>query len=108
MITVDASPVLAPTDRAVTLGLVVTELVINANKYAYGGAPGPIEVSLEEHRANLRLIVADRGKGKHQITEGFGSRMMNVMIKQLGGQITYSDNKPGLRAILTAPLQAPA
>jgi light-regulated signal transduction histidine kinase (bacteriophytochrome) len=107
-ITVDASPVLAPTDRAVSLGLLVTELVINANKYAYGGAPGPIEVSLEEHRANLRLIVADRGKGKHQVTEGFGSRMMNVMIKQLGGEITYSDNKPGLRAILTAPLQAPA
>ena len=67
---------LAPTDRVVTMGLVVTELVINANKYAYGGAPGPIAVSLEEHRANLRVIVSDSGKGKHTPSEGFGSRMM--------------------------------
>jgi light-regulated signal transduction histidine kinase (bacteriophytochrome) len=104
--TVDASPILVPTDRAVTFGLVITELVINANKYAYGGAPGPIEVSLEEHRANLRVIVADRGAGKHVISEGFGSRMMNAMVKQLGGVMTFGDNKPGLRAILTAPTSA--
>lgn len=106
-ISVDASPVLVPTDRAVTLGLVVTELVINANKYAYGGKPGLIEVSLEEHRADLRVIVADHGKGKHAPTEGFGSRMMNAMVKQLRGDLTFGDNKPGLRAILTCPVSAP-
>jgi len=107
-ISVDASPVLVPTDRAVTLGLVVTELVINANKYAYGGAPGPIEVSLEEHRTNLRVIVADHGRGKHHPGEGFGSRMMNAMVRQLTGTLTFGDNKPGLRAILTCPISAPA
>jgi light-regulated signal transduction histidine kinase (bacteriophytochrome) len=106
-ITVHASPLLVPTDRAVTLGLVITELVINANKYAYAGAPGPIEVSLEAHRANLRVIVADRGAGKSSLAEGFGSRMMNAMVKQLSGTIAYDDNKPGLRAILTAPVSAP-
>jgi len=107
-ITVHASPILVPTDRAVTLGLVVTELVINANKYAYGGAPGLIEVSLEEHGANLQLIVADHGNGKHQISEGFGSRMINAMIKQLGGVITFGDNRPGLRVVLTASMSANA
>jgi len=106
-ITVHASPILVPTDRAVTLGLVVTELVINANKYAYAGAPGPIDVSLEEHRANLRVIVADHGKGKHTPAEGFGSRMMSAMVKQLRGELTLGDNKPGLRAILTCPVSAP-
>ncbi len=105
-ISVDASPVLTPTDRAVTLGLVVTELVINANKYAYAGQPGPIEVILEEHRASLRVIVADHGKGKHGLSEGFGSRMMNAMVRQLSGQLTFGDNKPGLRAILTCPVSA--
>lgn len=104
---VEASPVLVPTDRAVTIGLVVTELVINANKYAYGGRPGPIEVNLEEHRANLRVIVADSGQGKHTPREGFGSRMMTAMVKQLRGEIVYTDNKPGLRAILTCPVSAP-
>lgn len=106
-ISVDASPTLVPTDRAVTLGLVVTELVINANKYAYAGKPGPIEVSLEEHRASLRIIVADHGKGKHGLAEGFGSRMMGAMVKQLRGELIFGDNKPGLRAILTCPVSAP-
>ncbi len=106
-IAVEASPILVPTDRAVTLGLVVTELVINANKYAYDGRPGQIAVTLEEHNANLRVVVADHGRGKHALTEGFGSRMMGAMVKQLRGELTFSDNDPGLRAILTCPISAP-
>lgn len=106
-ISIDAAPVLTPTDRAVTLGLVVTELVINANKYAYGGQPGPIEVSLEEHLSDLRLIVADHGQGRHAPKEGFGSRMMTAMVRQLQGVLVFSDNGPGVRAILTAPIAAP-
>jgi light-regulated signal transduction histidine kinase (bacteriophytochrome) len=110
LISVDAAPVLVPTDRAVTIGLVVTELVINANKYAYGGAPGPIQVSLEEHRADLRIIVADQGQGpgKQAPGSGFGSRMMTAMVRQLQGELTLGDNRPGLRAILTCPVSAPA
>jgi light-regulated signal transduction histidine kinase (bacteriophytochrome) len=105
-ITLHGEPVLAPTDRAVSLGLIVTELVINANKYAYGGAPGPIEISLDSHRDKLRITVADRGGGGHQDTGGFGSRMMAAMVRQLGGEMSYGDNKPGLRATLTAPIAA--
>jgi light-regulated signal transduction histidine kinase (bacteriophytochrome) len=100
----DAEPVLAPTDRAVTLGLVVTELVINANKYAYGGAAGPIQVSVQEARGVLTVAVADHGRGKHGPAEGFGSRMMAAMVRQLGGEIAYTDNRPGLRAVLTVPI----
>jgi chemotaxis family two-component system sensor kinase Cph1 len=107
-ISVDAHPILVPTDRAVTLGLVVTELVINANKYAYDGRPGPIEVSLEEHNANLRVIVADRGRGKHGDGKGFGSRMIAAMVRQLRADLSFLDNGPGLRAILTAPVSAAA
>ncbi|MEW5687457.1 MAG: histidine kinase dimerization/phosphoacceptor domain -containing protein [Pseudomonadota bacterium] len=107
-ITVDAHPVLVPTDRAVTLGLVVTELVINANKYAYDGAPGPIAVTLEEHNDKLRIVVADHGRGKHGEVSGsgFGSRMIAAMVRQLRAELTFADNKPGLRAILTAPVSA--
>ncbi|MBX3483816.1 histidine kinase dimerization/phosphoacceptor domain -containing protein [Phenylobacterium sp.] len=106
-VSVDAAPVLTPTDRAVSLGLVVTELVINANKYAYGGAPGPIEVGLDEHNDRLRVVVADHGRGKHAPGEGFGSRMMSAMVRQLGGELAFADNHPGLRAILTCPVSIP-
>jgi light-regulated signal transduction histidine kinase (bacteriophytochrome) len=103
--TLDLAPVLIPSDRAVNVGLVMTELVINATKYAYDGEPGSIAIGLEQHRNRLRLIVADSGRGKNGTNTGFGSRMMGAMVTKLGGEIEYADNRPGLRAILTAPIQ---
>ena len=103
--TLDLAPVLIPSDRAVNVGLIMTELVINATKYAYGGGPGPIAIGLEQHRHRLRLIVADSGQGKTGTNTGFGSRMMGAMIAKLGGEIEHADNRPGLRAILTAPIE---
>ena len=102
----DLAPVLMPTDRAVNLGLILTELVINASKYAYGGAPGPIAIALEQHRNRIRLIVADQGRGKSGTNQGFGSRMMEAMIGGLSGTLDYTDNRPGLRAIVTVPIEA--
>ncbi|MGA1799698.1 histidine kinase dimerization/phosphoacceptor domain -containing protein [Sphingomonas sp. 4RDLI-65] len=103
--TLDLAPVLVPTDRAVNIGLVLTELVINASKYAYAGRPGPIEITLEQHRSRLRLVVADNGVGKSGTREGFGSRMMTAIVAGLSGAIEQDDNMPGLRVILTAPIE---
>ncbi len=109
----DLAPVLVPTDRAVNIGLVLTELIINASKYAYGGRPGPIAIVLEQHRNRLRLIVADKGVGKPAEASartpggriGFGSRMMNAVVAGLSGTIEQDDNMPGLRVIMTAPIE---
>ncbi len=83
----------------------LTELVINASKYAYEGRAGPIEIVLEQHRNRLRLIVADQGVGKSGTREGFGSRMMKAVVAGLSGTIEQDDNLPGLRVILTAPIE---
>jgi light-regulated signal transduction histidine kinase (bacteriophytochrome) len=103
-ILLDLEPVLISADRAVHVGLIATELVINANKYAYGGRPGRLTIGIEEHRDKFRLIVADEGSGKVQARVGFGTRMMNAMVQSLGGSIEYLDNEPGLRAVVTAPI----
>ncbi len=105
LLTADLAPVLIPTDRAVNVGLVMAELVINATKYAYPGGAGPIDVVLEQHRNKLRLVVADRGVGKSGDRIGFGSRMMAAVVQRIGGEIEYLDNAPGLRAVLTAPIE---
>ncbi len=101
----DLAPILISTDRAVNVGLILTELVINANKYAYGGGAGPIAIGLEEYRNQFRLIVADEGSGPVGNREGFGSRMMSAMVRRLDGTIERFDNKPGLRVIVTAPVE---
>lgn len=103
----DLQPVVLPTDRAVSLGLVLTELVINANKYAYGGAPGPLRVTLMEDRNLFHLTVADQGVGRAQARKGFGTRMMDALVMQLSGTLAFEDAKPGTRATLSAPIELP-
>ena len=102
-IRLDLSPILISADRAIHVGLILTELVINANKYAYEGRPGPLAIALEEHRDKFRLIVADQGSGKVRGRIGFGTRMMDAMVQRLGGTIEQLDNDPGLRVVVTAP-----
>jgi two-component sensor histidine kinase len=103
-LTFELAPLLVSTDRAVNVGLILTELIINANKYAYGGAAGPITIRLEQHRNRFRLIVSDVGAGTHQPGKGFGTRMMNAMVERLAGTIEFAKNEPGLRVIIDAPM----
>lgn len=104
-ITADLSPILISADRAVNIGLVLTELLINAQRYAYGGLPGPIAITIEPHRNKFRLIVADQGVGAARTGQGFGTRMIEAMVERLDGTIERFDNRPGLRVILTAPAE---
>lgn len=106
MMSLELAPVLITTDRAVNIGLVLTELFINAQKYAYGGQAGPLAIRLEQHRDKLRLTVADKGKGKQAAAPGggFGTKMLKAMVDQLHGDLDEESNAPGLRVVLTAPI----
>jgi two-component sensor histidine kinase len=99
------APVLISTDRALNVGLVLTELIINANKYAYSGQPGPLTISLEQRAKDFHLVVSDRGQADPKIGQGFGTRMIKAMVSRLAGTIEYSDNRPGLRVLFTAPVE---
>jgi chemotaxis family two-component system sensor kinase Cph1 len=104
-ITLRLAPIVVTVDKAIKIGLVLTELVINANKYAYAGSPGPISIILERHGNRLRLIVADNGSGRGGSRRGFGSKMVAIMVKGLDGTHEENSNEPGLRIIVTAPIE---
>ncbi len=106
-LTMDLTPMLISADAAVQVGLVLVELVINAQKYAYDGKPGPIAVTLERFRNRFRLTVADRGQGRTGTRTGFGTRMLGAMVQRLDGTIEESDNAPGLRFTISAPVGVP-
>ncbi len=99
------APVLMDADRAINLGLIFSELITNANKYAYGGAPGPTSACLDHHLNEVRLIVSDSGGGKTRLTAGFGSKMLHAIIVGLGGELQETDNNPGLKTIVTVPIK---
>ncbi len=106
-LTMDLTPLLISADAAVQVGLVLVELVINAQKYAYDGRPGQIAVTLERFRNRFRLTVADRGQGRVGNRTGFGTRMLTAMVKRLDGTIEENDNAPGLRFTVSAPIGTP-
>lgn len=104
-IMLDLVPILVSPERAINVGLVLTELIINANKYAYGGGPGPIAITLAQRRGRLVLTVSDRGGGSgHDSGTGFGKRMLDAIVKSLSGTLERSDNWPGLNVVIDAPI----
>nr|WP_316629999.1 histidine kinase dimerization/phosphoacceptor domain -containing protein [uncultured Brevundimonas sp.] len=98
----DLAPVCVDAGRAVTIGLILTELIINAQKYAYKGKPGPLRIAFEEDGDVFRLRVEDEGEGGHLAGKGFGSMMIQSLVGQLEGVIDYRDRDPGLSVTLKA------
>jgi two-component sensor histidine kinase len=84
-------------DDSVSLGLIVTELVINALKHAFPGErKGRIIVSYQSQGPNWTLAVGDNGVGMPQNSAGgLGTSIIEALSKRLGARIRISDTKPG-------------
>ena len=104
-----AGPINLPTDKVVTLGLIISELVTNAFKYAYGeGVQGEIRVILERVDEELRLVVEDDGAGFDPANpargSGLGTKILTAMAASLKSELTYDPAYRGTRAILIFPV----
>jgi two-component sensor histidine kinase len=108
-LSVDIHDIKLPTDRAISVGVIVAELVINALKYAYPNEGGPIRVTLAPIGDNkLVLSVEDEGVGHTGPAQsakgtGVGSRIFDAMSRSLGGDLQQSGDRGGYRSILTFP-----
>ncbi len=91
-------------DRAVSVGMILTELLTNAIKYAYPpGESGEIRVTLEKQGDDRALLaVEDDGIGFDEKAAptgtGLGSRIVASMAKTIGEGISYIHRPRGTRA----------
>ncbi len=92
-VAVEASPIPLPLEKAVPLGLMVSELVSNAMKHAFQpGRGGHVVVSLREANGTKVLSVADDGRGIpaeldwHRVST-VGLQVVRALAKQLEGCI---------------------
>jgi PAS domain S-box-containing protein len=102
----DIESELLPTDRAITIGLMVNELVTNALKYAFpGDTKGTVLVTLKRAPGELRLTVSDDGKGvdPRRADSGLGGRLVEGFAQQLGGQLKRESGNKGTIVCLTLP-----
>jgi len=85
---------------SVSLGLIVTELVINALKHAFPGhRPGKIVVDYKSHGPNWTLSVSDNGIGMPSDTEsskpGLGTNIVEALAKRLEADVRIARADPG-------------
>ncbi|MBD7941998.1 sensor histidine kinase [Brevundimonas guildfordensis] len=105
-----AEPLQVTTDQAVSLGVIVTELVTNAVKYAYNpGAAGEIRIILEqaEDGARALLTVEDDGPGLGEGAPkgtGLGSKIISAMASGLRSAVEVDPAHRGVRARLAFDL----
>jgi PAS domain S-box-containing protein len=86
-----------------SLGLIVTELVINALKHAFPdrSRAGHIAVDYQANGNGFVLSVADNGvgipPGEGSITPGLGTGIVDALAKQLGATVRTVDTAPGTK-----------
>jgi two-component sensor histidine kinase len=107
----ELEPLRLRTDASVNLGVVVTEWVTNAFKYAYPGGTGEVRVrltALDGDRAEL--VVEDDGVGRSADRPaqgtGLGTRLVTAMAATLRAETAYLARTPGTAARLVFPLPA--
>jgi two-component sensor histidine kinase/CHASE3 domain sensor protein len=99
-------PVSLPTDQSISLGVIATELVTNAFKYAYpAGQSGDIRVTLRElKKGKAELVVQDDGIGlgatAHPSGTGLGSKIIAAMAAGLKTKVEYLNRTSGTAARL--------
>jgi chemotaxis protein methyltransferase CheR len=98
----------ASSNEAVSIGLIVTELVMNALKHAFpvDKADSQIMVAYDAAATNWRLTVADNGIGKpdgspDKTVPGLGTSIVEALAKQLDSRVEISKDPYGTMVSVT-------
>lgn len=94
--------------EAVSVGLIVTELVINALKHAFGeaGAGCVIDVAYEANGTDWKLTVSDNGGGAPvdawpPAKVGLGTSIVNALAEQLQARVQTESGATGTTVSIT-------
>ncbi|RUM22265.1 PAS domain S-box protein [Rhizobium vallis] len=110
ILSVDADPCAVDADRAIQIALLVNELVTNAFKHAYADAAGAVTVSARSAGDQIRLEVADDGKGlPPEVSSGendgrsLGMKIVRALVQQLKAELHIEDRQPGTGFVIRLP-----
>lgn len=95
-------------DRLTAVTLITSEALTNSLKYAFPClSAGTINITLRKHQEAYVLTVADNGVGQSsgpkQPNRGIGTKVMQGLAQQLGGQLFINSCEAGTRVELIFP-----
>lgn len=94
-------------NQAIPSGLIITELVNNAFKYAYvGETEGTLDIKVTQDHGNITISVTDNGRGlpdefKKMSESSYGMNIIHALVKQLRATIEYISDESGTKALLS-------
>ena len=95
--------------KAAIIGLVMIELVTNANKYAFPSNQEECTIAISVTRSGEKgvLAVIDNGVGVPEIiSSGAGLNIVRGLADQLNASFQIMNNNPGTKCVLVFPLEA--
>jgi two-component sensor histidine kinase len=102
VVEVDAQGATVSSSDAVSVGLIVTECMINALKHAFpqGALAGRIAVTYENNGLGWKLSIADNGAGKPSkdcavTNPGLGTSIVSALAEQLHGHVSVVSSPNG-------------
>ena len=97
--------VILSTDRAITVALLINELITNVAKYAYPEGNCRAWVSVSREGGVITLSVRDEGIGLPQgidetTSTGLGMRLVGAFTRQLNGSVEVKRHDPGAEFVI--------
>ena len=93
------SPIKLNADKALPVGLIITELTTNACKYAFPDNPDPhLAITCKKEGEELVLSMADNGSGMKNnssvgpVKTSFGMKLIQMQVAQLHGSYSFESS----------------
>jgi two-component sensor histidine kinase len=90
-------------ERCWRLGLIISELVSNAETHAFPDGGGCIRVELRPSSSFVECRVTDNGANEHNIHPGHGLRIVEALARSLSGTFEQTFGPQGAKAVLIFP-----
>jgi two-component sensor histidine kinase len=93
------------THRCWRLGLILSELITNAERHAFHKGGGWIRVELLPSSSSVECRVTDNGSSEGTMHPGHGLRIVEELARSLGGTIDQAFGSQGTTAVLIFPIE---
>ncbi|HEY0301851.1 MAG TPA: sensor histidine kinase [Rhizomicrobium sp.] len=102
-LTLSCESISLSTTQCWRVGLIVSELIMNARRHAFDGRGGTIRVEVVREGGEIACRVRDDGAGMKDFAPGRGSRIVEALAADLGGTIRRPPGESGTSVQLLFP-----
>ena len=93
-----------PAAHCERMALIITELVMNAAKYAFQDYPaGTVKILIREDKGLWLCSVSDNGPGMMYRPKGFGSQIIDALVRTMGGRMIIRSGRWGTQVLVLFP-----